>query len=148
MYGALDISTSGMIAQRTRLNVIAANIANAGSIANDRGEADPYRRRLALLAPGASNRPGSQSGESLGVRVSEIALDQSPFRKVFDPNHPLAAKETNPANDQVEGYVNHPNIDTTIEWLNAMEASRAYEANVMVAEASKSMMASALGLIA
>ncbi len=145
MYGALDISTSGMIAQRTRLTVISANIANSSAYLNERGEPIPYRRRIAMLAPGA---PGAEGGGAPGVRVAEIAIDQSPFRKVYDPSNPYAAKETDPSRDMVEGYVNYPNVDTTIEMINSIEASRAYEANVMAAEATKSMMAQALRLIA
>jgi len=142
MYGALNVSVSGMVAQRTRENVIAANIANADSLLNANGEHDPYRRRFALLAPGGPD------GESLGVRVAEIAVDDGPLRKVYDPTHPLAATETDPARDLVEGYVNHPNVDTTIETIDSIEARRAYEANVSAAEAAKSMMAQAMQLIA
>jgi len=141
MYGALDISTSGMIAQRTRMNVIASNVANSSSIMNDRGEYDPYRRRFAVLEA-ASEREGG------GVRVGEIAIDQSAFRKRYEPDHPFAAKETDPSRDMVEGYLNLPNVDTTIETINSIEASRAYEANVMAAEASKGMLSQMLRLLA
>lgn len=141
MYGALSISTSGMIAQRTRLEVISANIANANSIMNDRGEHDPFRRRFTLLAP------GDGSG-GLGVKVAEIGVDEGPLRKVFDPTHPFAAKETDPSRDLVEGYVNHPNVNTAVELVDGYEAQRAYEANVTAAEATKAMFDAALQLIA
>lgn len=142
MYGALDISTSGMVAQRTRMNVISANIANSSSLLNAEGEYDPYRRRIAMLAPGGPD------GEEMGVRVAEIATDNGPFKKVYDPGSPFAAEETDPSRDLKEGYVNHPNVDTTIEMINGMEAFRAYEANVTAAESSKRMMAQALQLLA
>jgi flagellar basal-body rod protein FlgC len=153
MYGSLNISTSGMIAQRTRLNVIAANIANARTVQNEAGEPEPYRRRIALLSAedGPSRVRGARVGRGDavgGVQVTRIAEDSAPFRKVYDPSHPLAAKETDPARDRVKGYVNYPNVDTTMEQINALEASRAYEANVAAAEAAKSMMAQALRLIA
>jgi len=141
MYGALDISTSGMIAARTRMEVSAANIANADAVVNERGDYDPYRRRFALLAAGDGHG-------GLGVRVAEIGADDGPFRKVYDPGHPFAARTTDPAADQVEGYVNFPNVNPTVEMVNAIEASRAYEANVAAAEASKSMFDAALQLIA
>ncbi|RMH29030.1 MAG: flagellar basal body rod protein FlgC [Planctomycetota bacterium] len=141
MYGALDISTSGMIAARTRLEVSAANIANADAIMNDRGEFDPYRRRFALLAAG-------DGAGGLGVRVAEIGVDDAPFRKVYDPDHPFAATRTDPAADLVEGYVNYPNVNPTVEMVNALEATRAYEANVASAQATKSMFDAALQLIA
>ncbi len=141
MYGALNISTSGMIAQRTRLEVISNNIANVDSLTNDIGENVPYRRRFALFAPGAADG-------GLGVQVQEIGIDEGPLRKVYDPNHPFAAKETDPALDQVQGYVNFPNVDTTIEMMDGYDAQRAYEANVVAAEATKAMFEAALQLIA
>ena len=143
MYGALNISTSGMVAQRTRMNVIAANLANMATTRNAEGEPIPFRRRIALMSPGATNARGAQ-----GVRVSEIAEDTAPFRKVYNPSHPDAAKVTDPARDMVKGYVNYPNVDRATETINSIEARRAYEANVAAAEVSKSMFAQALRLIA
>jgi len=150
MYGALDISTSGLIAQRTRLTVAAANIANADTLVDSQGEPNPYRRRFALLAPGPAGAPPSaaRAGKALGVHVQEIAQDQSPFKLVYDPGHPLAAKEDDPARGLRKGYVRAPNVDRTIEQINVTEALRAYEANIAAAEATKTMMASALQLLA
>jgi len=142
MYGALEISVSGMVAQRRRLETVSANLAIANAPV-DHSNPDAFRRRVALLQPGASER-----GAGLGVRVAQIALDQAPFRKVYDPGHPMASKVTDPARGLVEGYYDVPNIDPVIEELNAMEASRAYEANVMAAEAVKTMLGQALRLIA
>lgn len=133
MYGSLDISTSGMIAQRTRMAVIASNLANAGSIENSKGEYEPYLRRAAMFAPKAS------SGEGLGVEVIDIELDQGALKKESRPGHP---------NADADGYILVPDIDTTSEWVNGLQASRAYEANVIAAEATKSMMAQALRLLA
>jgi flagellar basal-body rod protein FlgC len=144
MYGALDISVSGMVAQRTRQDVSAANIANADAIQDPSGETAPFRRRIALLAAegrGRNGRPG-------GVRVAQIIEDQSPARKVYDRSHPLAAKRTDPDRDMVEGYVNFPNVNPVIEQMNSMEAARAYEANIAAAEATKSMLNEALRLLA
>lgn len=141
MYGALNISTGGMIAQRTRLEVISNNIANVSSLTNAKGEYDPYRRHFTLMSA------GDGSG-GLGVSVKEIAIDDAPFEKVFDPEHPYAAKETDPSRDLVKGYVNYPNVDTTIELMDGYDAQRAYEANVTAAEASKAMFEAALQLIA
>ncbi|MEN1704525.1 MAG: flagellar basal body rod C-terminal domain-containing protein, partial [Planctomycetota bacterium] len=78
-------------------------------------------------------------GRSLGVQVREIALDESPFRLKYQPTSPHA-------DDQ--GYVREPNIDTTTEQIDAMEAVRAYEANVAAAEAQKSMLGQGLRLLA
>lgn len=130
MYGSLDISTSGMIAQRTRMEVIASNIANVNTIENAQGEYDPYRKRAAMLAP------DEQSG---GVRVLDIDIDESAVRKAYRPEHPYADDD---------GNILVPDIDTTIEWVNGIQASRAYEANIAAAEVTKSMLAQALRLLA
>ncbi|MEO1583364.1 MAG: flagellar basal body rod protein FlgC [Planctomycetota bacterium] len=138
MYGSLDISTSGMIAQRTRLDVISANIANKDAILDTDGNYNPFRRRMALLAPG-NPESSSPRGRAMGVQVREIALDDAPFRLRYEPTSPFADEQ---------GYVQRPNIDTTTEQIDAMEAVRAYEANVAAAEALKSMLSQGLRLLA
>lgn len=143
MYGALDISVSGLVAQRTRMDVIAANLANRDSIADADGNPAPYRRRLAVFQPGDPSAT-NERGRSLGVHVSAIELDSGAFRKVHDPDHPFAQPEGSPD----AGYVYFPNIDPVTEQVNAVDAVRAYEANVAAAEATKSMIAQALRLIA
>lgn len=138
MWGSLDIPTSGMIAQRTRLEVIAANIANRSSILDAQGNYNPYRRRAAEFAPGdpSASTPG---GRALGVHVASISIDEHALRSKWDPTSPYADKA---------GYVSIPDIDPVIEQVNALEASRAYEANVAAAEAIKATMAQALRLLA
>lgn len=138
MYGSLDISTSGMIAQRTRMDVIANNLANADSLTNTAGEYDPYLRKAAMLAPGDPGALGG-GGLDMGVHVVSIEVGENPLRTEYDPTNKFA---------DAEGYVQVPDIDTTTEWVNAMQASRAYEANVAAAETTKSMMAQALRLLA
>lgn len=134
MYGLLDISTSGMVAQRTRVEVATANIANANSILNPNDDNEPFRRRMAMLAPG-----DPQSGNPLGVHVSQIVLADGDFKQKYAPGHPYADEQ---------GYIYTPDIDITTETVNAMEASRAYEANVMAAEATKAMLAASLRILA
>ncbi len=133
MYGTLDISTSGMIAQRTRMSVIASNIANARSIQNSKGEYEPYLRRAAMLAP------SGDSSNPQGVQIVDINVDPSAVRPEHRPGHP---------NADADGNIMVPDIDPTTEWVNGLEASRAYEANVVAAEATKTMMAQALRLLA
>lgn len=138
MYGSLDIATGGMIAQRTRLDVISANIANRSTILDSQGNYAPYRRRIAFFAtgdPGAASR----SGRELGVQVKEIGLDPAPLRPRYAPDSPFADER---------GYILEPNIDSTTEQIDAMEAVRAYEANVAAAEAMKSMLGQGLRLLA
>jgi flagellar basal-body rod protein FlgC len=132
MFDALDISSSALKAQRTRLDTIAANLANMNTTRSADGK--PYRRRFAVFAPG---RP--EDVNAPGVRVSGIELDRSEFRKAYEPGHPDA---------DAEGYVRYPNVDLAVEVVNAMEASRAYEANVTAMEVTKAMINSTLRLIA
>ena len=143
MYGGLDIAVSGMVAQRTRLNAIASNIANKDAILDANGEPNPFQRRITVFEAG---NPGAMSrdGQAMGVHVAEIALDDSEFRKVWDPDNPYARQE----GEVDAGYVYYPNVDTVTEQVNAMEAVRAYEANVRAAEATKTILAQALRLIA
>lgn len=134
MFGSLDISTSALIAHRTRLDTISANIANARSIVNAQtGAYEPFQRRITVLSAG-----DPQTGAAQGVHVSSILLDPSPPRLEYDPFSPFADDR---------GYVGYPNINVVIEQMNAMEAARAYEANIAAAEATKSMMSVALQLL-
>ena len=133
MFGSLNTSTSGLVAQRIRMETIAANLANKNTIEDANGNYAPFRRRIPIFAAGDPSK-----GASSGVHVDEIMLDSSPFRNVLDPSHPFADKD---------GYVKYPNIDTTTEMINAIEATRAYEANITAAEATKSMMQSSLRLL-
>lgn len=134
MYGLLDVSTSGLTAQRTRLEVATANIANIDTIAGPNGEYAPFRRRMAILATG-----DPASGSELGVHVSSIELNDGPFKQKYDPSHPFA---------DANGYVQYPDIDPSVEQINSMEAMRSYEANIIAAEATKAMMSMALRLLA
>lgn len=138
MYGALDISTSALTAYRTRLDVIAGNIAMKDSVRYENGEAVPYRRRVDLFAQGAPLRGGAP-----GVHVAKIMEDPTPFGLRWDPHHVHAIKE-----GEHKGYVRVSNVDYHTEMVNAMTAARAYEANVTVMEMAKSMAASTLRLIA
>ncbi|CAA9405338.1 MAG: Flagellar basal-body rod protein FlgC [uncultured Phycisphaerae bacterium] len=134
MFDILDIGASGLQAQRTRLDTIAANIANVNTTRDAAGRPNPYRRRFVVLEP---SRAGN--AQAPGVRVREIKLDPSPFNRRLQPGHEDA---------DAQGYVNYPNIDTAIEYVNALEASRAYEANISLLETSKAMINSTLRLIA
>lgn len=149
MYGSLDISVGGMVAQRTRLTTIATNIANSNTILDAQENPEAFRRRIPVFMEGdPSSRVALEgnrrfAGGGAGVHVHEIMLDDAPPRRVHDPSNPFAKPEGHPD----AGYVYYPNIDTVTEQVNALDAQRAYEANVMVAEATKSMVAQALRLI-
>ena len=134
MFDALDISSSALQAQRTRLDTIAANIANMNTTRNADGKPIPYRRRFAVFAPGQAD-----NHNVAGVHIEQIKQDASAFREAYEPSHPDADKD---------GYVLYPNIDLATEYVNALEASRAYEANVTTMEVTKSMINATLRLIA
>jgi flagellar basal-body rod protein FlgC len=134
MFDMLDMGASGLMAQRTRLDTIAQNILNAETTRNAAGQNVPYRRRFAVFAPG-------QAGDASrpGVHVQEIKVDQSPFTKRHIPGHPDA---------DGDGYVLFPNVDPVVEQVNALSATRAYEANIALIETSKAMLQASLRLIA
>jgi len=133
MFRALDISTSGLVAQRAQMDVIAANLANSRTTRRADGESGPYLRRVALLATG-------DGAGGPGVHVTNIVEDtQQQPRLVHDPSHPDA---------NAQSYVAYPNIDEATEMINAMVAARAYEANVTAIESTKAMIASSLRLLA
>jgi flagellar basal-body rod protein FlgC len=137
MYGALDISTSALVAQRTRLNVISANLANRDTILNADGEYEPYRRRFAVLAAAEAGSAGERGG--LGVRVAGIEIDDSPLQARLEPDSPYA---------DARGMVHYPNVSPVIEQMDAMEATRSYEASISAIEATKSMIGVALEILA
>src|ERR1043166_7902389 len=113
MYGALDIAVSGMIAQRTRLEVITANTVNHDAILDSRGEVNPYRRREVFFAPGDPSAT-TAAGRRLGVHVAAIGLDQTPFEpKVYDPGSPYAYKD-----GRYKGYLAGTNVNLVTEKIN------------------------------
>ncbi len=132
MFGALDISTSGLVAQRIQIDTIAGNIANAHTTRRADGRPGPYLRRVALLAS------GDNQGHP-GVRVHSVIEDTSSQpRQVRDPGHPDA---------DANGIVYYPNVDMSTEMINGMVAVRAYEANITAMEATKSIVASTLRIL-
>jgi len=135
MFDILDMGASGLTAQRVRLDTIAGNIANINTTHDASGKANPYRRRFVILAPGQADNV-----DQPGVHVQDVKEDTTDdFIKKFEPGNPDA--------DQ-SGYVKYPNIDLSMEFVNALEASRAYEANVTMIETAKSMFNSNLRLLA
>lgn len=134
MFGTLDISTSALVAQRTRMDVISSNMANRFTTMDAQGNYSPFRRRIAVFQAGDPS-----SGSAQGVHVKEIMQDPSDLRKVYEPGHKHA---------DAEGYVLYPNVDPAMEMVNALEATRAYEANITAIEATKSMIQSSLRILA
>ena len=129
---SIQISASGMKAQGTRLRVIAENIANAGSVAEQPGD-DPYRRKMVIFKNVLDRELGART-----VEVSRVREDMSDFRLRYDPAHPAANEE---------GYVRTPNVKSLVEMMDMREAQRSYEANLNLIESSKSMLARTLDLL-
>ncbi len=135
MFEALEMGATGLTAQRVRMNTIANNLLNIDSIENAQGQNIPFRRRLVTFQPGSPTDP-----KKPGVHVAKIEEDQSPFRRVYEPGDKKHA--------DAEGYVLHPNVNLEAEFVNMLEATRAYEANVTMMETTKSMISSSLRLLA
>lgn len=140
-FKAMDISSSGLAAQRLRMNILSSNLANAQST---RGEEDGgvYKRRdVVFSATNAGNsfedylNPGPNGTELQKVSVVDIHKDTKPPRKVFDPAHPDA--------DQ-SGFVELPNIQVMSEMVNMIAATRAFEANATALNDAKQMAMKAL----
>ena len=156
IFSGLNISASGMSLQRTRMNTIAQNIANAETTRTDQG--GPYRRKFIVAKEADPTvfpkfvendiRLERTTGDHFedepirdevpvpsGTQLVEIAEDQMPPRLVYDPSHP-------DANEQ--GYVAKPNINTVTEMVDMISAARAYEANLTALNAAKDMNRKAL----
>jgi flagellar basal-body rod protein FlgC len=132
---ASEIAVSGLRAQRTRMNIIANNIANAETTRTQEG-GGAFRRQLTVLRGDPIKR--GTPVEKLGVRVKKVVSDASPLRRVFDPSHPDA---------DTEGYVNYPNVNMAVEMVDMISAQRAYEANIAVLVSGKQMRQRALEII-
>jgi flagellar basal-body rod protein FlgC len=134
MFRALEISASGLVAQRIRMDTIAGNIAHVNTTVDENGQPVPFQRRLVVMHaaanPSASSSSSAGIGPGIGVRP-EVQLDTlAPPRIVHQPGHPQA-------DDQ--GNVKYPNINIVTEFVNALEAGRAYEANVTAMELSRDL---------
>jgi flagellar basal-body rod protein FlgC len=128
-------SSSGLAAERIRMDVISKNIANAQTTHTPEG--GPYRRQLTCFEPLLAQAEGGGT-DTFGVRVSKvIADDKTPLERVFNPGHPDA---------DAAGYVSMPNVQTTSEMVDLISASRAYEANLTAQESFISMAERALRL--
>ena len=136
MFSSLDVSTSGLVAQRARINAISSNIANMSTTRNEAGELQPYQARFVTFETDNSITTG---GGGTGVRVSSVQKSDAPPNLKYEPGHPDANKD---------GMVAYPAINMTHEFVNALEATRSYEANVGVIEVSKALLDQSLRIIA
>lgn len=136
MLTTFDVSTSALVAERVRLNAIASNIANMSTTRNESGESEPYVPRYVTFQ---TDTEITTSGGGAGVRVGSVEYSTAPPLMKYEPGHP-------DADDQ--GYVRYPAVDMTTEFVDALEASRAYEANVGVIEVTKDLTQNTLRIVA
>lgn len=141
LFTGIEISGSGLTAQHLRLDIIASNIANAETTRS--GEVDaagkplPYRRQTPVFEGSKALFADILEEKLRGVRVKEIAKDDSPFRKIYQPGHPDADEQ---------GYVMMPNVNLVEEMVDLISAGRSYEANATVLDAVKNMALRALDI--
>jgi flagellar basal-body rod protein FlgC len=131
-FTSMEVSASGLSAERTRMNVAASNLANAQTTQAAGG--GPYKRRDVVVS---STQIDGADPDIHGVQVSQITQDPSPPRMEYDPGHPQA---------NAQGYVAYPNVNPVAEMVDMITASRAYEAGVTSMSTAVSMAERALGL--
>jgi flagellar basal-body rod protein FlgC len=127
LFTAMDISASGLRAQRTRMNVISSNLANAQTTRTNEG--GPYKRRDVIF------KESSFEGQLASVEVDGIVTDPTPGKRIYDPGNPDADDS---------GYVTMPNVNMMEEMVNMINATRAFEANSIAVKSQKDMALKAL----
>lgn len=137
MFNTLDLSTGGLVAQRHRMDTIAGNIANINTTRDEKGAISPFQRRFVHFL--VDEEKHGATGRGVGVKFSVEVDRKTPPRKIHQPGHPDA---------DAEGLVSFPAIDLTKEFVNALEASRAYEANVATIDITKGMFNETLKILA
>lgn len=146
LFDALNVSATGLSAERTRMDVIANNLANAQTTRGPDGQ--PFRRQEVVLqsesstfASVLSSEVGAKArtnGPPKGVRVVEVAEDPTPNRRVYDPGHPDADDD---------GYISLPNVNPVTEMVDLIASSRTYEANVNAMQTAKQMFSKTVDLL-
>ena len=137
MFRTFDISTSGLVAQRQRMNTIAGNIANINSTRDEQGNLSPFQRRLVTFIADTDHQDALIA--AWGSNSRSVSSATASRGKVHSPGHPDA---------DADGNVSYPNINLVSEFVNAVEASRAYEANVAAVEMTKGMAAQTMKILA
>jgi len=162
-FEIFDIAATGMHAQRVKMDTVSSNIANVNTTRNSRGEKEVYRKKevnfremainkgysfpkgnAEVIFDNAPSEPYLKGGVYLGddtiakgVMVDSITDAKNPTKLIYDPNHPDADEK---------GYVELPNVNVVEEMVNMVSASRAYEANVTLAQTTKTMIQSAINI--
>ena len=124
-FRCLDVSSSGMSAERARMDVVAQNLANAYVTRGEDGL--PYRRRTVAF----ESILGRKEEDMRGVRVRGVEMDKSPFLEIVDPGHPDA---------DANGVVLMPNVKVSFEMVDLITAARSYEANLNLIRTFRDMV--------
>ena len=145
IFNGFNATASALTAQRLRMDVISANMANADSTRANYidGQWQPYRRKMVVMQPNTNQSFSNFLHKAInvsnapenGVRVTRIVEDRNPFKLVYQPEHPDANED---------GYVQLPNVDPLREMVDLLSATRSYEANVTTLNATKNMLMKAL----
>jgi len=138
MLSALDVSASALAAQRIRMNAISSNLANMTTPLNEDGQSEPYQQRFVVFQTDTSV---GQHGAA-GVKVASVDTAQSEPLWKYQPGHPLAEQD-----GPHKGCVAYPNIDMMTEFTDALEAARAYEANLGAMEITKDLTQQTLRIV-
>ncbi len=131
MFDTINISATGLTAEKFRINIISQNLANVDTTRTKDG--GPYKRKVPIFSERFIGSLFDQKPD--GVEVSGIYEDKAPDRLVYDPHHPDADKN---------GYVHYPNVNAVREMVDMITAQRAYEANASVINSVKAMVQSTL----
>lgn len=139
MFNSINISTSALNAEKTRVDIISKNMASVNITRATGGM--PYRRQMVVFE---ENKPNlfenylskyKNNANTGGVKISKIVEDDSPFKLVYEPGHPDADEN---------GYLKMPNVDIVKEMVDLISAQRSYDANITAINSSKSMLMKAL----
>jgi flagellar basal-body rod protein FlgC len=147
LFDSLNVSATGLTAERLRMDVTAENLANAQTTRGADGQ--PYKRKEVVLSEATTGGFGSQLASAMGARagsgvqpggvqVAGIVQDATPGKLVYDPGHPDA---------NAQGYVQMPNVDTVTEMVDLITAQRSYEANVTAMQSAKQMFSKTLDIL-
>lgn len=133
LISGIDVTSGALTAQKTRLDIVAQNIANAQTTRTPSG--GPYQRQVVSFESELIRRATGGGMSLQGVKVGSIAPDRTPGQQVYNPQHPDAGPD---------GLVTMPNVNLSYEMVDLITASRAYEANLSVVKNAKQMAMKAL----
>ncbi len=132
IFKGLEVSLTGMLVQRVRMDIASSNLANANSV-DENGR--PYRRKVPIFEAVLDS---SGDVPVYRVKVKKVVEDPSPFRLKYDPSNPLADKN---------GYVKLPNVDPVKEMVDMISAMRSYEANLTAFNTYKNSILNAIEIL-